>query len=81
MGASVSAGRSSVLADAFAPNGWGCKCTIRQVSRGEYAQLAAQGTIHTEAPEIRTVRWVNKRTGEEEDVPEGMIRAGTTIPV
>lgn len=56
----------------FAPNGWGCKCTIRQVSRGEYAQLAAQGTIHTEAPEIRTVRWVNKRTGEEEDVPEGI---------
>lgn len=56
----------------FAPNGWGCKCTIRQVSRGEYAQLAAQSTIHTEAPEIRTVRWVNKRTGEEEDVPEGI---------
>lgn len=54
------------------PNGWGCKCGTRQISRYEYEQMKANGTINTEAPEVRTVRWVNKRTGEEETIPEGI---------
>ncbi|HGY4723293.1 TPA: phage minor head protein [Citrobacter amalonaticus] len=56
----------------FTPNGWGCKCTIRQVSRDEYDRLSQNGTITTAAPEIRTVSWLNKRTGEMEQVPEGI---------
>ncbi|WP_458793760.1 phage head morphogenesis protein, partial [Citrobacter freundii] len=54
------------------PNGWGCKCGTRQISRYEYEQMKVNGTINTEAPEVRTVRWVNKRTGEEETIPEGI---------
>jgi hypothetical protein len=35
--------------------------------------------VRTEAPPVKRVKWVNKRTGEEEMVPEELIRAGTTI--
>lgn len=56
----------------FVPNGWGCKCGIRQVSRSEYDQLNASGRIMTDAPDIKLVKWVNKRTGEEEQIPEGI---------
>lgn len=56
----------------FVPNGWGCKCGIRQVSRSEYEDLNASGRITTEAPDIKLVNWVNKRTGEEERIPEGI---------
>ncbi|HCJ7758090.1 TPA: hypothetical protein NV424_001878 [Citrobacter freundii] len=56
----------------FVPNGWGCKCGIRQVSRSEYEDLKASGRITTEAPDIKLVNWVNKRTGEEERIPEGI---------
>lgn len=77
------------------PNGWGCKCGVRQVSKYEYQQLLKQGVtrnvqqlddsgnptgqvirqtvpVKTEAPEIKRVKWVNKRTGEEEMVPQGI---------
>ncbi|HBQ8816117.1 TPA: hypothetical protein OEL94_001291 [Klebsiella pneumoniae] len=79
----------------FCPNGWGCKCTLRQVSKYEYDQLLKNGVprnvqqlddngqptgqvirqtvpVRTEAPPVRRVKWVNKRTGEEEMVPEGI---------
>jgi uncharacterized protein with gpF-like domain len=54
------------------PNGWGCKCGVRQVSRYEFDQMQQDGTITTDAPEERYVKWLNKRTGEEETVPEGI---------
>lgn len=54
------------------PNGWGCKCWIRQISRLEAKQLQAKGKVQTEAPETKTRKWVNKRTGEEEVIPEGI---------
>ena len=79
----------------FCPNGWGCKCMLRQVSKYEYDQLQKNGVsrnvqqlddsgqptghvirqtvpVRTEAPPIKRVKWVNKRTGEEELVPEGI---------
>ena len=79
----------------FCPNGWGCKCGVRQVSKYEYDQLQKNGVprnvqqlddsgqptghvirqivpVRTEAPPVRRVKWVNKRTGEEEMVPEGI---------
>lgn len=77
------------------PNGWGCKCGVRQVSQHEYQQLlrngVARNTQHTDesgnptghvmretvpvltkAPPEKQVKWLNKRTGEEEMVPEGI---------
>lgn len=77
------------------PNGWGCKCGVRQVSKYEYQQLQQNGVtrnvqqlddsgnptghvirqsvpVRTEAPAIKRVKWVNKRTGEEEMVPQGI---------
>ncbi|MDN4346259.1 phage minor head protein, partial [Citrobacter freundii] len=54
------------------PNGWGCKCNVRQVSRYEFEQMKQNGTITTTAPDVRYVKWVNKRTGEEESIPEGV---------
>ncbi|KFB93667.1 Mu-like phage morphogenesis protein [Trabulsiella guamensis ATCC 49490] len=54
------------------PNGWGCKCGVRQVSRYEYDQMKQNGSIKTSAPPERYVKWVNKRTGEEESIPEGI---------
>lgn len=54
------------------PNGWGCKCGVRQVSRGEYEQLVKDGSIKTKAPDNGTKEWVNKRTGEVEIIPRGI---------
>ena len=77
------------------PNGWGCKCGVRQVSKYEYEQMLKNGVtrnvqqlddnglptgqvtretmpLRTTAPEVKRVKWVNKRTGEEEMVPEGI---------
>lgn len=51
----------------FAPNGWGCKCRIRQISTAEAKRLG----INT-APPIQTQEWINKRTGEVHKVPKGI---------
>ncbi|NVK42123.1 MAG: head morphogenesis protein [Oceanospirillaceae bacterium] len=51
----------------FVPNGWGCKCRIRQISTAEAKRLG----INT-APPIQTQEWVNKRTGEVHQVPKGI---------
>lgn len=54
------------------PNGWGCKCGVRQVSKYEYGQLVESGAITTTAPASKNVKWLNKRTGEYETLPEGI---------
>ncbi len=77
------------------PNGWGCECGVRQVSKYEYEQMQKNGVtrnvqqlddnglptgqvtretvpLRTTAPEVKRVKWVNKRTGEEDMVPEGI---------
>ncbi|MGB1762972.1 phage minor head protein [Alloalcanivorax xenomutans] len=56
----------------YPPNGWGCKCWVRQVSRREAERLIRSGRVSTVAPQIRTRAWVNKRTGEVETVPQGI---------
>lgn len=79
----------------FFPNGWGCKCGARQVSKYEYEQLLKNGVtrnvpqlddngnptgqvtresvpVRTQAPATKRTKWLNKRTGEEELVPEGI---------
>lgn len=54
------------------PNGWGCNCWIRQVSKYEAATLTKKGTISTTAPPDKDKQWTNKRTGEVETLPEGI---------
>ncbi len=56
----------------YPQNGWGCKCWVRQISRREYGRLTETGKYITDAPPIKTKRWVNKRTGEELAVPVGI---------
>ena len=54
------------------PNGWGCHCGVRSVSRVEAEKLTASGNILTEAPNDGTKQWLNKRTGEVETLPAGI---------
>ncbi|WP_084645093.1 phage minor head protein [Oceanobacter kriegii] len=56
----------------YPPNGWGCKCRIRQVSKREYDRLKASGNYLTTAPKITTKEWTNGRTGEVLQVPKGI---------
>lgn len=55
-------------ADHFPPNGWGCKCWVRQVSRREAERLGGV----TEAPERNPVEWTNPRTGRRMLVDGGL---------
>jgi uncharacterized protein with gpF-like domain len=54
------------------PNGWGCKCWIRQVSQFEANKLTEGGKVSTTAPPSKDKQWVNKRTGEVEVLPVGI---------
>lgn len=56
----------------FPPNGWGCKCRVRAVSKREYERLVATGNYSTQAPKVDMKEWVNKRTGGVEKVPVGI---------
>ncbi len=50
------------------PNGWGCKCRVRQLSQIEVEQ---RGGV-TPLPAQQTVAWKNKQTGKIESVPKGI---------
>lgn len=54
--------------DWFPPNGWGCKCRVRQISRGEAERLGGV----SEPPQSPTVEWTNERTGMTLKVPRGI---------
>lgn len=49
------------------PNGWGCKCWVRQVTRRE-----AERRGITPAPEVPDTTFVNPRTGDVQIVPLGI---------
>lgn len=51
----------------YPPNGWGCKCWVRQVSRREAEELGVD-----ESPEVPLRDWENRRTGEISQVPVGI---------
>ncbi|WP_163833275.1 phage head morphogenesis protein [Spartinivicinus ruber] len=51
----------------FPPNGWGCKCRVRQVTKREATRRGL-----SPLPEINPVRWTNQYTGRTEMVPEGI---------
>lgn len=54
------------------PNGWGCHCGVRQISKFEYAKLQGDSGFKFAAPNDGTSEWVNKRTGEAEVLPKGI---------
>lgn len=49
------------------PNGWGCKCWVRQLTRRE----AERRGIST-PPDVPDTVWTNERTGERQIVPQGI---------
>lgn len=57
----------------FAPNGWGCKCRIRQVSHWEYERLLKNGIP---APATEATQEIDPKTG----LPTGR-HTGARVPV
>ncbi|MDH5525210.1 MAG: phage minor head protein [Desulfobulbaceae bacterium] len=51
------------------PNGWGCKCRVRQVNNGE---MKRRGLKVADSPKVTRREWINKRTGVVEKVPMGI---------
>ena len=54
--------------DHMTPNGWGCKCWVRQVSKAEAARLGGV----TARPRRDEVEWTNPRTGQTRMVDRGL---------
>lgn len=52
----------------FTPNGWRCKCWVRQISKVE----ADRNGGVSDPPEIEMKKWTNPRTGETLKIPEGI---------
>lgn len=52
----------------YPPNGWGCKCRVRQISETEAQRRGGP----SEAPEIETRPFQNRRSGIVHDVPKGI---------
>ena len=52
----------------YPPKEWGCKCTVRQLTKSQ----AANAGISEEAPQETFVEWTNDRTGKVEKVPQGV---------
>lgn len=55
----------------FPPNGWNCKCSVRQIGDREAGRLH-QRHGKDQAPPINEQSWLNKRTGRTEKVPAGI---------
>jgi hypothetical protein len=55
----------------YPPNGWGCKCWVRQVSKVEHGRLAEKAGIRQQAPDVSPRPWTNRRTGEVLQVHQG----------
>ncbi len=54
----------------FPPNGWKCHCRMCRAERAEHARAKASG--RGDAPKDGSYQWVNKRTGEVHQVPNGI---------
>ncbi|MGL5447450.1 MAG: phage minor head protein [Rhabdaerophilum sp.] len=55
----------------YPPNGWNCKCSVRQVGDREAGRLHKQHG-KDKAPPLDERDWLNKRTGQTEKVPAGI---------
>lgn len=60
----------------YPPNGWGCKCWVRQITRSEADSLGGESAT----PDIPTKEFINKRTGERAQVPVGVDPGWHTNP-
>ena len=49
------------------PNGWGCKCWVRQVTKAEAGRRGV-----SDAPKVPDRKWYNERTGDTALVPQGI---------
>jgi len=54
----------------FPPNGWKCHCRMGRADRAEWARAKAEGK--GTSPKDGSYQWVNKRTGEVHQVPNGI---------
>ncbi|WP_455476155.1 phage head morphogenesis protein [Bartonella sp. B17] len=54
----------------YPPNGWRCKCSVRQISRYEAENLGYEEDAPP--PHVEKRDWRNKRTGKTERIPEGI---------
>ena len=52
----------------FPPNGWGCKCWVRQLTQ---RQAERKGGV-SPSPTVPTTEYQNRRTGEVKEVPQGI---------
>jgi len=60
----------------FPPNGWGCKCSVRQIGR---AEARRRGGVSRD-PQVETFAFRNRRTGETIAVPAGIDPGWHTNP-
>lgn len=56
----------------FPPNGWRCKCAVRQVSRFEREAKLGEPGYSEARPALDEKTFVNRRTGEISRVPDGI---------
>lgn len=58
----------------YPPNGWRCRCRVVGVSQAEYdAGISPTGApLRKSAPAAEAREWVNQRTGEVREIPEGV---------
>jgi len=61
----------------YPPNGWGCKCRVRQISRVE---MNRRQWRQSPSPLVRHTTWVNRRTGQTELLPDGIDPGWDTNP-
>ena len=64
----------------FPPNGWNCKCSVRQVTGSERDDLLTQNGYSSDVPPQETKAFINKRTGEISQVPNGIDAGWQTNP-
>jgi len=62
----------------YPPNGWGCQCGVRQVSRRKAKELGWEDG--KAAPEVNMRPWRNRRSGQTVMVPKGIDPGWDTNP-
>ncbi|MFT4099113.1 MAG: phage minor head protein [Rhodoblastus sp.] len=65
----------------FPPNGWGCKCSVRQISKREAERLLGEPGYTSDVGDfLRKTTYVNKRTGQVTQEPVGIDPGWGTNP-